>query len=311
MKINRMSFQSMLVASACGAALTVAGSAMASNVSFSGSETFGSGAYAPVGLTGSGQSGLTTTTKFFIPTIGTTSSSGTYTPAGGYSNPAGGFPQAGPTPTSLSNSESFFTNNTFTVAAANSNNGVATTFTVASAQTLTGVMQPPDSSNAGDILQGSNPVYPGNPHTNYAANADVAYMVDQEGYIDIAAPGTYTFTISAADDQFALYLGGNGTVGSGIGLADGSYAGATSTLGTVGTYATSSAVDFTSSGLYHFETYFYQGYGGQAAEFTVTTPSGAAAPTYYSAVPQPASFGLCAVGALGMLLLRRRGSRQV
>lgn len=307
MKTLKSNSMAILIASACGAALAVSSTAMA-NVSFSGSEIFGSGSYSPVGAAGAGQSGLTTTTKFFVPTIGTTSS-GTYTGAGGYSNPAGGFPQAGPTPLSLSNSESFFTNNTFTVAASKSNNGIATTFTVASANTLTTVDQAPTGSNANDILQSSNPVYPGNPNTSYVAKGDDAYMVDQEGYIDIAAPGTYTFAISSADDQLALYLGGNGTVGSGIGLADGTYTG---TPGKVGSYATSSSVSFTSAGLYHFETYFYQGYGGQAAAFSVTTPNGVAAPTYYTAVvpvPEPASLALCTVGALGLLLMRKRGRR--
>lgn len=307
----------------------------------------GTGSYTfsnPASQTPGGVSGLATTTKFFVPTFGTatTSSTGSYTGAtpgshyfggGGYVNPAGGFPQGGPTAQSLANSEAFFAGNTLTVPAANASfSGPAHTFTMATGTTgspnpVNAVEGPPiySTPSANDVLQGSNPFYPENPNTTYGAKADVAYMVDQQGYIDISTAGTYTFTVNAADDQLALYIGGSGgttgatgingisgagntgTLGAtGIGggklIADGSYAGA------VGTFPVTSSVDFTATGLYHFEDYFYQGYGGQAAAFSIGLPTGANAPAFFTAVvtPEPATIGLLAIPALALLLIKRR-----
>lgn len=328
----RQAFLTAVVLGAGG--MIAATSGLASASSYTGSYTFSN----PASQTPGSVSGLTTVTKFFVPTFGTTSS-GTYTGGGGYDNPAGGFPQPGPTSQALANSETFFANNTFTVSAANaSNGGPAYTFTLATGTTtnpnpVTTVEAPPTGSTANDILQPSNPFYPGNPNNGYAAKADVAYMVDQQGYIDIATPGTYTFGVNAGDDILALYIGGSGGysgaagtnpakgpsgtgslgatgIGGGTLVASGNYGGgvATGLAGQVGTYPVQSSVDFTQAGLYHFEDYYYQGYGGQSAQFTITSPAGAVAPTFFTSAvtPEPASMGLLAVGAIGMLLVKRR-----
>lgn len=326
----------MVAAAVVGAGgLVLASTGLASASSYTGSYTFST----PASQTPGAVSGLSTVTKFFVPTFGTTNSSGTYVGGGGYDNPAGGFPQPGPTPQSLANSETFFANNTFTVPSSDaSNGGPAYTFTIATGTTanpnpISTVEGPPTGSNANNILQGSNPFYPGNPNNGYVAKADVAYMVDQQGYINIASPGTYTFAVNSADDVLALYIGGSGGysgaagtvpgngpagtgnlgatgLGGGTLIASGNYFGAVATglSGQVGTYPVQSAVDFTTAGLYHFEDYYYQGFGGQAADFTITAPSGATAPTFFTSVvtPEPASAGLFSVGALGLLLVKRR-----
>jgi hypothetical protein len=307
MKFSTLGPSNMAFAAAIGAALAVSGAAMATNTPFSGTATFGSGAYAPVATTPGGQSGLTTTSKFYAPTFGTDSSSGTYQGGGGYDSPVGGLANSGPDLASLANMESFYNNNSFTVSAANSNNGQATTFNVVTSDNKTSILQPPIGSNANDVLQNSNPADPAYTLNHEPAGQDVAYMTDQQGFIDIATPGTYTFSVTSADDVLAVYIGGNGsTAGSGVGVAVNGFA-----SGVFSSSQTTGSVDFTTAGLYNFETFYYQGYGGQGATLSITAPAGASAPTFFTAAvtPEPASVGLLGVGGLGLLLLgRRRGS---
>jgi hypothetical protein len=299
MKINRTSFQSMLVAGTCGIALAVTGTAMASDVGLSGSATFGSAGYPgpafsspPAGA----QSGLTTTVQYYVPTFGSdTGPSGGYVGAGGYSTPQGGMATGGPTLQTLANMEKFLASGSITVPAADSNNGSATTYTTASETHAVTTM--------GNVVEGSNPDYPGYALNKVPAGAAVAYNVDQQGYIDIATAGKYTFEMAGADDAAEVYIGGNGTIGSGTAIVANAY---TNFSGDFPSTATTSTVTFSTPGLYNFELFYYQGYGGQGLNFTVTPPTGIAAPTYYAAVPEPASLGLCTVGALGLLLLRKR-----
>ncbi len=304
MKTNRSSFQFMLVAGACGAALAVSGAAMASDVGLSGSATFGSAGYPgpafnspPAGA----QSGLTTTVQYYVPTFGSdTGPNGGYVGGGGYDTYEGGMATGGPTLQTLANMESFLSTGSFTVPAADSNNGQATTYTTASETQAVTTM--------GNVVEPANPDYPGYPLNKVAAGAAVAYNVDQQGYIDIATAGTYTFNMAGADDAAEVYIGGNGTIGSGTAIVANGYS---NFSGDFSSTVTTNAVTFSTPGLYNFELFYYQGYGGQSLNFTVTPPNGVAAPTYYAAVPAPASSSLCAVGAMGLLLLRRRNRRAV
>ena len=293
MKSKCSGFQLVLVNGACGVTLAVSAAAMA-NTDLSGSATFGTPAFAtpPAGES----SGLSTTVQYYVPTFGSdTGANGGYVGGGGYDTYQGGMATGGPTLQTLNNMESFLSTGSFTVPAANSNNGQATTYTTASeTHAITAV---------GNVIQGSNPDYPGYPLNHLSAGQAVAYNVDQQGYIAIATAGTYTFTMAGADDAAEVYVGGNGTIGSGTAIVANAYS---NFSGDFTSTVTTSDVTFSNPGLYNFELFYYQGYGGQSINFSVTPPGGASAPTFYAAVPEPASLGLCAVGGLALLLLKRR-----
>ncbi len=124
------------------------------------------------------------------------------------------------------------------------------------------------------------------------ASAWTASMVDQMGYIKIAAPGTYVFNMSSADDAGTVYVGGTGitptgNAGSGTLVVANGYA---TTAGSAnpsgGGYipaADSTAnVTFSNAGYYPIEVMNYQQGGGAGFKLAVTAPSGGTAPSYYT-----------------------------
>ena len=132
---------------------------------------------------------------------------------------------------------------------------------------------------------------------NGAAKYDVSYwqtsMIDQMGYIKIAAPGTYTFNMSQADDAGAVYLGGTGitptgNAGTGTLVVANGYANTASsanpstTGGYIPTTDSTASVTFSNAGYYPIEVMNYQQGGGAGLNFSVTAPSGGAAVGYYT-----------------------------
>ena len=139
-------------------------------------------------------------------------------------------------------------------------------------------------------------------------------ILDQIGYVYAPLAGqTYDFNLPGGDtndDGTEVFLGGNGTTASGTVVAAQN---ADEALGV----SADTAVTFTSAGLYRFEIFNAQTWGGSGLNFTYTadstTPS-APALTFYSggiaptAAPTPTPLALAAVGliGLGMLGLRRK-----
>lgn len=134
-------------------------------------------------------------------------------------------------------------------------------------------------------------------------------ILDQIGYVYAPLAGqTYDFNLTAYnDDGTEVFLGGNGTTGSGTVVAAQN---ADDNL--VASYDT--AVTFTSAGLYRFEIFNAQTWGGSGLNFTYAadsaTPSAPALTFYSGAVPEPAPLGLAAVGLIGFGLLGRRKFRR-
>ncbi|MGC9259063.1 MAG: GLEYA domain-containing protein [Phycisphaerae bacterium] len=129
-------------------------------------------------------------------------------------------------------------------------------------------------------------------------NFDV--IMDSEGYLSVSQAGTYTFTLHNADDGAAVLLGGNGTPGSGTTIA---------TMGWGGDPSNNNGTDqvtFTRAGTVPFELFWYQGFGGAGLDYYVTAPAGATVSYYTTATPEPATLGLVGIGAMGLLLLKRR-----
>ncbi|MHB1768284.1 MAG: GLEYA domain-containing protein, partial [Phycisphaerae bacterium] len=129
-----------------------------------------------------------------------------------------------------------------------------------------------------------------------AAAMDVsAWMtsaVDQMGYIKIAAPGTYSFNMSSADDAGAVYIGGTGitpTGNAGTGtlvVANGFANTAGSAVpgggGYIPTTDSTASVTFSNAGYYPIEVMNYQQGGGAGFNFSVTAPTGGSAVGYYT-----------------------------
>ena len=125
------------------------------------------------------------------------------------------------------------------------------------------------------------------------ASAWTASAVDQMGYIKIAAPGTYTFNMSSADDAGAVYIGGTGitptgNAGTGTLVVANGYANTAAsavpatTGGYIPTTDSTANVAFSNAGYYPIEVMNYQQGGGAGFNFSVTAPTGTAAPAYYT-----------------------------
>jgi hypothetical protein len=122
----------------------------------------------------------------------------------------------------------------------------------------------------------------------YDANRWYSSIVDQMGYIKVASAGTYTFTMSAADDAAEVFVGGTGITPSGnagtgtpvVALGYDSNFSPPPAGAIPSSYGTAS-VSFSSAGYYPIEIMNYQQGGGANLKFSATGASGAAA-TYYT-----------------------------
>ena len=132
-------------------------------------------------------------------------------------------------------------------------------------------------------------------------------VINETGSFVAPVTGTYTFS-SNLDDGGGFYVDGNGTPGTGTAVAidDGDH-GQQLVTGTLSL----------SAGVHQLEYVYYNsaccGYTGKAdgtgggiadSGVTITDPNGVAVVT--SPVPEPASIGMLAVGAFGLLARRRR-----
>ena len=112
-------------------------------------------------------------------------------------------------------------------------------------------------------------------------------MADQMGYIKVAAPGTYTFNMSAADDAGAVYIGGTGitptgNAGSGTLVVANGFDNTSTDPSYIPVSASTANVTFSNAGYYPIEVMNYQQGGGAGLNFSVTAPSGSAAVGYYT-----------------------------
>ncbi len=156
-------------------------------------------------------------------------------------------------------------------------------------------------------------------NTNFgitASNLPNDSMRDEIGYVYApTANQTYDFNLpglDANDDGTEVLLGGNGITGSGTVVVAQN---ANESLGS--SVSTDTAVTFTSAGLYRFEIFNAQTWGGSFLNFTYAADSATPnAPrlTFYSggiasaAAPTPPTISLVAAGLAGLaaLGLRRR-----
>ena len=137
-------------------------------------------------------------------------------------------------------------------------------------------------------------------------------IIDVKGLIQISSTGTYNFGLNN-DDGGAIWIGGNGTSGSGTEVVndDGSH----------GQDNQTGSGTFTATGLYEFEAIYYDhnpsGTGGtgslSGAHFDLSGTDPSSSPVVFlHAVPEPSSIvalvGVCGMGLIGLVLRRRRTS---
>jgi hypothetical protein len=146
--------------------------------------------------------------------------------------------------------------------------------------------------------------YLGSDAAGAAATDSAGYqqtVFDALGYINVSLADvdqTYTFTVSQADDAGVVFIGGNGTPGSGTLIAEQNYQGRLA--------PSTGAVEFTQAGLYPIEVMTYQGGGG--SDLTLdTSVSGSGTSVVYdvSTVPEPSTWALGGLGLAGLMVLRR------
>ncbi len=132
-------------------------------------------------------------------------------------------------------------------------------------------------------------------------NFNVVY--DANGYLKVGTTGNYTFSVLQADDAVRVYVDGSHQVGiTSSMVAEANYPN--------GLTPTSGTVTLTAGSYYPFEVFTYQGFGGANLQLVVTGPNGTvdlSAVTFTT--PEPASFVLCGLGAIG-LFLAARGRRR-
>ena len=133
-------------------------------------------------------------------------------------------------------------------------------------------------------------------------------ILNQIGYVYApSASQTYDFNLPGNgnnDDGTEVFLGGNGTTASGTVVAAQNADGA---LGS--SVSTDTKVTFTTAGLYRFEIFNAQTWGGSGLHFTYAADSAtpnAPALTFYAPVPEPTPLALATVSLLGLGVLRLR-----
>ena len=189
-----------------------------------------------------------------------------------------------PTLQGMANLEMLAINGSITVAPSPAGGSGSYTATVTSSTTDTGI-----NTNSGI-------------HTGIPNNV----IRDEIGYVYVSqAHQTYDFNLANNDDGTEVFLGGNGTTGSGTVVA------AQNASGSLGSgVSTNTAVTFSSAGLYRFEILNAQTWGSSDFNFTYAADSstpGAPALVFYSgSVPEPASLAILGLGAVGLTLLPRR-----
>ena len=150
-------------------------------------------------------------------------------------------------------------------------------------------------------------------NTNHGISTSIPHNAirDEIGYVYAPLAGqTYDFNLPGSDsndDGTEVFLGGNGTTANGTVIAAQN---ANESLGV----SADTAVTFNAAGLYRFEIFNAQTWGGSGLNFTYAadsaTPNAPALSFYSGAVPEPTPLELATVGLIGFGLLLRRKSRR-
>jgi hypothetical protein len=142
-------------------------------------------------------------------------------------------------------------------------------------------------------------VQAGNVAGTDTSSASSGFIDNASGYIDVTTPGSFTFTLTEADDQARVQVDGSTVVETNF------------------INGTQSVTTSLTAGYHTFDLLYYQNGGGQNLEYSLTpgAASGGVGLSSFqytateAAVPEPSSLSLFAIGVLGLIVYLQRRRR--